>query len=293
MRCACHSLAVLLVAAPVAFSQPLVGNSGTAPGSVPNQPAQSQPAPAQLPQSLVNHLNAWEAKQKQVNSLRADCELVRSDKIRRREKVYAGTVMYMKPNLAWLKIAAKGDPADATGYLCNGTSVYEYDAGRKSVTEHKIPAAPARSLEDKVKGYVPEAMTDNLFLHFLSGSMTAAGLMKRFDLRLVKEEEYYIHIELKPRLDKDRQEFDSVTLVLYGPKAAAYGWDYLPKVVIIPGSSGQSEDRWTLDKMQPNAKEVAAESFRFSRPDGWQLIPAREIELPKAGFPQTTAPTGR
>jgi len=233
---------------------------------------QAPPAdPPQIPAALGTHLTAWEARNKQVKTLSAACELVKRDTVHRKEKVYTGTLTCMKPNLARLTLAAKTAPADSVAYLCDGASVYEYDGPGKRVTEHRLPAAN------------PNGAADNLLLAFLSGSMTAADAVKRFDLSLVKEEEYYVYIGVKPRLPRDLQEFESATLVLYGPKAARLGLDYLPAVVVLRGNTGQTEEQWTLSRLEPNSDKVTADKFRFAKPEGWELIPARGAALPQPG----------
>src|SRR5205085_4484367 len=114
-----------------------------------------------------------------------DCELVKKELLRRTEKKYTGVIMCMKPNLAWLRIESKTNKADWQAYISNGTSVFEYESDKKAVTEHRIPKAN------------PNSVGDNLLIEFMSGAMTAADVMKRFDLELVKEEEFYVHIKVK------------------------------------------------------------------------------------------------
>src|SRR5206468_8538872 len=126
---------------------------------------------------------------------------------------------------------------------CNGTSVFEYDAGKKTVTEHRIP-----------KGANPNGVGDNLLLEFMSGAMTADDVLKRFDLTLIKEEEFYVHIQVKPRLPKDQQEFEALTLVLYGPKTAPLGRHYLPAVLLLRAGNGQTDEHGAFT--QPEANRV-------------------------------------
>lgn len=291
MRRAGLSLPALLAAAPVAFAQtpqppaavPPAGTPQTpvnlAPVSTPPAPPVAAVGPAALPPALVNHLNAWEARHKQVQNLYTDCELVKRDLLTRKEKVLTGKIMCMKPNLAWLKIEAKGNPADFEAYICDGKSVFAYEAGTKTVTEHRIPKAN------------PTSVGDNLLLEFMSGAMSADDVTKRFDLALVKEEEFYVHIRVKPRLPRDLQEFESLTLVLHGPKTAGMGLDYLPKVVILRGNNGQTEEQWTFVKPMANVAELRKEHFQYAKPpQGWQVKPAQAAGSPPPGEPKVARP---
>jgi len=285
MRRAGLTLSALLAAAPAARPQTPAG--GPAPVNL--APVAQPPAPpaAGLPAApspaLLSHLAAWEARHKQVQNLYTDCEMVKKDKIHRKERAYNGVVMCMKPNLAWLKIEDKTNKNDYMAYICNGTSVFEYNAKDKLVVEHRIPKAN------------PNSVGDNLLIEFMSGSMTAADVMKRFDLTLVKEEEYYVHIEVKPRLARDLQEFESLLLVLHGPKTANLGLDYLPKVVVMRGNNGQNEEQWTFAKPMANVRNLTPANFQYVKPPAdWQVKPAA-AGVPAAGEPKVArpaAPTG-
>jgi TIGR03009 family protein len=258
MRRAGLTLSALLAAAPAAFPQaPPAG--GTVPKNLAPLPAPPA-APAALPQALVNHLLAWEARHKQVTNLRTECEVVKKNLLYRKETAYAGTILCMKPNYAWLKVDSKTDKADWQAFISNGSSVFEYNAKEKLVVEHRIPKS------------TPNSVGDNLLMEFMSGTMTANDVIKRFDLTLLKEEEFYVHIQIKPRLPKDLQEFESLTLVLYGPKTANMKLDYLPAVVIIRNNNGQAEEQWTFKKPMVNLENLTVASFQFTKPPGdWKV----------------------
>jgi TIGR03009 family protein len=270
--------------APPAGSPPAVPMNLAPVAPPPAPPVAGLNNPPTLPPALVNHLKAWEQRHKQVQNLYTTCERVVKDTVFRKDKAYTGKVMCMKPNLAWMKIEAKGNPDDYVAYICNGTSVFEYDAEKKQVTEHRIPKN------------TPNSVGDNLLIEFMSGSMTADDVAKRFDLTLVKEEEFYVHILVKPRLPRDLQEFESMTLVLYGPKTAAQGLDYLPAVVIMRSNNGQSEEHWTFNtppgSLRTNVKELTPAYFQFVQPpQGWQVKPAAAVppagDEPKVARPVT------
>jgi TIGR03009 family protein len=220
---------------------------------------------AQPADSLAQHLAAWEARQKQVKNLSAECTLVKKNLLHRKESIFTGSIQCMKPNLARLQFRDKANPANEFTHLLDGKSAYEFDGAARRVTEYRLPTADPLA---------PRGADDDVLRAFISGSLTASEAAKRFELRLLKEEKFYIHIEVKPRRPKDLQEFESMTLVLFGPKTAASGLDYLPAVVVLRSNNGQSEEMWTFDheKIVVNSDKVTAESFKFVAPPGWQVV---------------------
>jgi TIGR03009 family protein len=250
---------ILLWAAPAAVAQsPAEAPKNLAPVvQPPAAPIAAVAAPVAVPAALTAHLNAWQARHAQITSLYTECDRVIRNKLLGKEKAYSGTVMCLKPNLAWMKLDAKANTADFLAYICDGNSVFEYEASAKTVTEHKLPKSN------------PNSVGDNLLIEFMSGSMTAADVIKRFDLTLQKEEEHYVHIDLKPRQGKDMQEFESMLLVLYGPKLQPKGWDYLPAVVVMRRQNGQEEEQWTFKNPVVNSPQIKKEQFGFKLPAGW------------------------
>lgn len=277
------TLSALLFVSPWVVAQaPPIGGSPQPQNPVPGgglpMPPAAAAAPTAVAPELKRHLLAWEEKQKFVGNLHTQCEMVRKDLVFRKEKAYSGVIMCMKPNLAWLKIQAKNDPNDYVAYISNGKSVFEYDASKKSVTEHIIPRA------------TPNSVGDNLLIEFMSGSMTADEVIRRFDLKLVKEEEYYVHILAKPRFQKDMQEFESLLLVLYSPKAK--GMEYLPAVVVMRNNNGQSEEQWTFTKPTANAQNLTTAHFQYVKPpEGWEVKAAPQAGLPPVD-PKVARPAG-
>jgi TIGR03009 family protein len=106
----------------------------------------------------------------------------------------------------------------------------------------------------------------------MSGLMTAADIKQRFDVTLEKEEEFYVHLRILPRLEKDKQEFEKMTLVLYSSKLATRGWDYLPAVVVFSRNDGQEVEQWTFKEPKVNPPGVKKEHFvPEAPPKGWQV----------------------
>ncbi len=266
MRRAGIVFSALLVAGPAAVAQT----------PLPPARATSATVPAvgvAIPPALQAHLTAWEKKSASVSSYYAECEFVKKDTIRRRDTTYTGTLMCMKPNLARMRIDNKADKTDYLAYIADGKAVYEYNGREKIVSQHVIPPGG--------KGGVG----DNLLMEFMSGSMTADDVKTRFDLKLEKEEDHYTHIKISPKLDRDKQEFDTMLLVLYGAKLADRGWDYLPAVVVMSKNGGQEVEQWTFKEPKINHPGVKKDQFVAIMPDkkdGWQFK-QMNAAAPKAG----------
>lgn len=231
------------------------GNTpGVNPGGVPiTLAADSAPATALDPR-LEAHLRAWEARARSTQNLYIECERVAKQVLLRKERVATGSIICMKPNLARMRMDFKDKPGEYEAYICDGSSVFQYDGAEKTMTPHKIPPGGQGGVGD------------NLLLEFMSGTMTADDVKRRFDLRLVKEEEYYVHLEVLPRLPKDKQEFEKLLLVLYGPKTVAQKLDYLPAVVVMTKDNGQTVEQWTFKKVMSNVDGVKKEDFAYIPP---------------------------
>jgi TIGR03009 family protein len=230
-----------------------------------------------LPPALQAHLSAWEKKSSSVGSYYSDCEYVRKNLLVRKETTFTGTMMCMKPNLARMRIDNKADRTDFLSYIADGKAVYEYAGKDKVVRQFTIPPGG--------KGGVG----DNLLMEFMSGSMSADDVKTRFDLKLEKEEEYYTHIKILPKLEKDKQEFESMLLVLYSGKLAERKWDYLPAVVVIQKNRDEI-DQWTFKEPKINNDGIKKEHFVATMPrkeDGWEF---KTMNAPVPSQPRKVLP---
>jgi TIGR03009 family protein len=257
MRRAGLVASALFATAPLALSQ-----TPAAP-----MPPGPRPVAAVIPVANTNvapavaaHLKAWEAKNKGLGSLYSECEFATKDEVRQRESKYAGSLMCMKPNLAMMRIDNVANKADFKMYVADGQAVHEFLATNKTKTTYKIPPGG--------KGGVG----DNLLMEFMSGSMTADDAIQRFDIKLDKEEDYYVHLKISPRLEKDRNEFDTMILVLYSQKLAERKWDYLPAVCRISKNGGQEIDTWTFKDHKTNLPNITKDKFVApALPAGWTV----------------------
>jgi TIGR03009 family protein len=250
MRSAGFTLAVLLVSVVVAQAQP-----PAAPGGLP--PVPGAPADAKL----QTHLDGWEKTMSALTNFRFVLSLKRTNPtFPDAPKMYSGVVLCMKPNYAILRL---NYDADKTGneyeaFVCNGKAVYEYNGLAKTITEWKLPDPKAS----------PAGATDNLMLDFLSG-MKAKDAKERFDISLYKEDEKgnYIYLDVKPKLAKDKAEFQQMRMALYGPSTK---WTYLPAQVYLVKPGGDTE-QWSFKEPQTNIPNLAAKDFAFQKVDGFRF----------------------
>lgn len=269
MRPAGLTLAALLVGLSAAAAQP-PGPGGTPPGPGVQPPPAAAPKPDP---GLDAHLKGWEDTMKAVTTLRVELSLTRKDAVRQVPKEYAGVVLCMKPNLAILRLDYTGDKTgrDYEAFICNGKAVYAYNGSDKTITEFKIPD-PAKN---------PAGATDNLMLDFLSG-MKAKEAKERFDLTVFKEDQHYVYLDVKPKLGKDKQEFQQLRLALYGPNTKVA---YLPAQVYLVKPNGDTE-LWKCSNPQTNLPGIDEKVFVYKpvNEPGW-----RTVQAPNGG-PQPPPP---
>src|SRR5579884_416337 len=179
-------------------------------------PVRAQQAPAAPPaapapaedKALDGHLQKWETAMKDVTTLAAD--LTRIDKSRTFDSVQklVGGAWYMKDgtgatalNLAILQLSPEGKKEFQERYVCTGTFIYDYKPAQKEIRFYEIPKPKP--------GQVAE---DNL-LSLLFG-MKADEAKRRYNLKLSKEDQHYIYVDIAPRFAADRSDFQKAQLVL-------------------------------------------------------------------------------
>lgn len=233
---------------------------GATPGGVPVLPVANNPQAefAKLPQDLQTHLLAWEKRTTGLQTMYVDAERDVTRTLENKVTKFKGSIRCMKPNLAYLRMDNIAKKEDFEAYICDGKSVFVYMGLEKTVMQHPIPPGG--------KGNVG----DNLLLEFMSGAMTAADVAARFALKLLKEDQHYVYLQVMPQLDKDKREFDSLILVLYGAKVQ--GLEYLPAKVQMKLNNGQVVDEWTFMRPMANPAGIRATDFAYvAPPKDWQV----------------------
>lgn len=231
--------------------------------------APANPTPPAVPtaspetQRLDQLLAAWEQRMKSIESLVVECSRAEFDKTYNSTELFVGTARYLKPNLARLDLQKKSDPNYFEKYVCNGQHLYEYRLKQKMVRVHELPKNS-------------NGISDDTFLSFLFG-MKAEDAKRRYELRLVKEDQWWIYVEILPRYTADKQEFSKAQMVLY---AAPQQLAMLPRRLWFQHPNG-SEITWEFPKVEPNA--------RLNRQEFVPPQPPKDWVVERASAPQTPA----
>jgi TIGR03009 family protein len=155
-----------------------------------------------------------------------------------------------------LEMQKRGKPEAFEKYICTGTFLYEYVPQNKVIRVHEMP--PPK----------PGQVADDNFLSFLFG-MKADEARRRYDLRLVKEDQWYIYIEIFPRLQQDKADFQRARLVLNNQT-------FLPRELWFEQPNG-NEVKWDIPKVEAGVALNRSDFTSPSVPPGWNLV-----RMPKA-----------
>jgi len=241
--------AALLVIAPLAAQQP----QAAAPAL--------DPARNRLDALLLR----WEQEMGKVQTLAVQCTRTTVDKTFQVTDVFEGTAKYMKPNLAMLEMQKKDKPQVFEKYVCSGAFLYEYAPQTREVRVHELP------------GPKPGQAEGDNFLSFIFG-MKAEEAKRRYDLQLVKEDQWYVYLEIKPRLPADKADFQKARLVLNNQT-------FLPRELWFEQPNG-NEVKWDLPRVDNGAKLSRVDFTAPATPPGWTMkkVP-RLTDVPRADVP--------
>lgn len=227
---------------------------------------------------LDTHLGKWEAAMKDVTALGA--ELVRTDKDRTWEKVdkLSGVAYYMKSgagptalNLALLELrATDGKKELREKFICTGTYIYQFLPDRKEIRYYEMPKPKP--------GQVAE---DNL-LSLLFG-MKADDAKKRYSLKLAKEDQFYIYVDIAPRSAADKSDFQRARLVLNKT-------NYLPRQLWFEHANG-NEVMWDIPNLSTTVKLERKHFDAPKAPEGWKLVAGEARPQPRTVRP--APPSGK
>jgi TIGR03009 family protein len=243
MRNFCPALLGLLVCVAVAVAQ---------------QPAAQPQAPrpaADRAKLLDQHLQAWEDAMKKVATLQMD-GISRTDKDNQLKYVskMVGAAKYMKPNLAMLMLVREDKREIFEKWICTDAAIYQYAPQEKAIVIHQLPAK---------KG--PQVSDEN-FLSFMFG-MKAEDAKKRFNLQITKDKEndpYYVYIDIQPREDRDKVDFEVARLVLNKDT-------YLPRQLWFRHPN-KDETTWDIPQAKSGVQLDRREFQAPKAPDGWKMV---------------------
>lgn len=252
MRLYGPSLAVALLTALAAGAQQ------TAPPTAP-------PAAAPAANKLDEYLRRWEQEMAKIETLAAQLNRTDKDKTFERTNKLTGIAQYMKvgkgpaaQNLALLEMRPEGKNEIAEKVVCTGTYLYQYLPAQKEIKVYDITPKQGQVAEDN-------------FLSFLLG-MKAAEAQRRYELKLAKEDQFYIYVDIAPRFPNDKAEFQRARIVLNKDS-------FLPRQLWFENPNN-SEVTWDIPRVQTGAA-VKREAFDAPKaPPGWKLVPIPRQDVP-------------
>jgi TIGR03009 family protein len=276
MRRAGFTLLALLVAVTAAWAQQPVS-----PGvpSVPGVPPPLPPAVAPADQKLDGYLAGWEKATTSLVNIRVEMSLTRTDPVFKTAKEYTGVVVCMKPNYAVLRLDYAADPKDYEAFICDGKAVYAYSGLDKTITTWKLPDPKTN----------PAGVTDNLMIDFLSG-MKAKAVKDRFDINVFKEDDYYVYLDIKPKLAKDKENFKQLKLALFRPHVE--GLAFLPAQIYMVKPNDTTE-QWKLAKHKANIQGISEKDFEYKDVPGYRRVDPTPPPPVRPGTPTFPMTPGR
>jgi TIGR03009 family protein len=230
------------------------------------QPPQTQPQPAPADKKLDECLLRWEQEMQKIQSLEVTLERTEKDKTFQTEKKFVGSARYMKDgtgptarNLAMLEMKEPGKPDIYEKFIYTGTFLYQFSPATKEIRAIRLTAKQGQ-------------VGDDNFLTFLLG-MKAEQAKQRYDLKVTREDQYYIYLDVVPRAAEDQAEFKRAQLVLNKDS-------FLPRQLWFEKPNG-STIVWGIPQLNTKAKIDLKEFDAPSPPTGWKMVTVeRQPEMP-------------
>jgi TIGR03009 family protein len=200
-----------------------------------------------------------------IETLAAQLNRIDKDKTFERTNKLTGYAQYMKvgkgptaQNLALLEMRQEGKTDLAEKVVCTGTYLYSFLPAQKEIKVYDITPKPGQVSEDNV-------------LSFLLG-MKAEEAQRRYDLKLAKEDQFYIYVDIAPKDPRDKAEFQRARIVLNKDS-------FLPRQLWFENPNN-SEVTWDIPRVQIGLP-IKREVFDAPKaPAGWKLVPVPRQDLP-------------
>jgi TIGR03009 family protein len=235
--------------------------------------AQQPPAPAAAPapsaeQALDTYLQRWEQEMQKIQTLWAQLERTDWEKTFDRKEKLVGAAQYMRTgtgasalNLATLELYPEGKKEVQEKYVCTGTFLYQFMPAQKEIHVYELPRPK------------PGQVADDSLLTLLFG-MKAQEAKTRYSLKLVKEDQYYVYVDITPKLAEDRRDFTRARLVLNRDT-------FLPRQLWFEHGNG-NEVTWDIPQLRTGIALNRANFDAPRAPEGWKLVPVQRNAQPQA-----------
>ena len=233
--------------------------------------APAAPAAAAAPtpggSALDGYLLRWEQEMQKVQTLAAQLARIDKDKTFQTTQKFVGYAQYMKSgtgptalNLAMLQLNLEGKEEVAEKFVCTGTYLYHFLPAQKEIRAYELPKPR------------PGQVGDDSFLGFMFG-MRAEEARRRYELRLAKEDQWYIYVEILPRFPADKADFQRARIVLNKDS-------FLPRQLWFEHPNG-NEVLWDIPRIQSGLRLERRHFDAPQPPPGWRVVPvARNADVP-------------
>jgi TIGR03009 family protein len=225
--------------------------------------AQTNPVPPAAPpgadEKLTRYLTSWEQEMRKIQGLSALLTRVDKDFAFKTTTKYNGFAQYLKSgsgatamNLALLEMKQENKTDLAEKIICTGTYLYAYAVRAKEIRRYELPRPK------------PGQVADDNFLSFLFG-MKAQDAMKKYNIKLAKEDKWYIYLDITPRSAADKQDFKRARLVLNKD-------NFLPRQLWFV-QPNDNESTWDVPRIDTKASIDRRNFDAPTAPAGWKVVP--------------------
>lgn len=259
-------LAVLLATGAVAGAQnrPATGGGAAAASQGGTATQQQPPAaaanPAASAAALDQHLAAWEREMKKVQTLTAVLNRIDKDKSFGTTSRFSGHAKYMKAgngtnamNLGLLELrpeARKNEIAEKI--VCTGTYLYQWAVAQKEIRRYEVPRSNNNQLGE------------DSFLSLMFG-MKADEAKRRYVLKMAREDQWYVYVDVVPRFAADKADFARARLVLHRST-------YMPRQLWFEHANG-NEVTWDVPRIDTRTPIERRAFDAPQAPAGWKIVP--------------------
>ena len=225
----------------------------TSPPSAPAVPAAAPFDPDRNP--LDRYLQRWEEAMKKVDTLALACTRKEIDKVYRTEKTYEGTIHFLKPTYFFWDMRVKGKPQDFERIICSGQFIYQFVPAERVIRVYPGPKVGPSG-----------RIAEDTSIAFLFG-MKATAAKERYTLSLFKEDKFYIYVDVIPKRDIDKADFQKARIVLNRDT-------FLPRQLWFEHPNA-GQVIWDIPTIQSG---VPLQKITFATPKappGWKMVPGQ------------------
>src|SRR5262249_61741694 len=158
----------------------------------------------------------------------------------------------LKPTYFFWNMSRKGKPQQFERFICSGQFIYQFVPAEKLIKVYPGPKP------GKNGGFAEDSSIAFLF------GMKAAEAKARYDLKLFKEDKNYIYVDVIPKLEVDKADFQKARIVLDKT-------NFLPRQLWFEHPNA-GEVIWDIPTAESN-KAIDQRAFAApATPKDWKLV---------------------